>query len=147
MSSDVHTDQVEKIASDLRANLRKARAQARAAPGRVTDSSPSSAKDSAAVTTAMIVHELAVLRENSDIARAPFTSHRPVFGRVTIALRNIVRMLMEQLLVRQSVYNSAAVQAMTHLNHTLDLLANDQAQIAQRIAALESAVGSVNRSK
>lgn len=151
MTSDSQNEEVEKIAGQLRASIRKASVQRAPASAALEDVWMPTANPiaharislpaNAAELDAAIAHDLALLRLNYDIAGAPFTSHRRVLGRLIIVMKNIARELLVQLLARQSVYNGASTRAITHLKDRLDSLAAEQARIARRLAALESRIG------
>jgi hypothetical protein len=141
VTSHIQNPDVRKIAGELAAAIRKAgvarAGQSRERLARIGIAGSSAMRD----PDGPIEHDLAVMRANYDIASAPFASHRPLLGRLIIVVKNIVREFLVQLLARQSAYNGAATRAITSLKHRLDLLADEQARIAQRIAALESRVG------
>jgi len=125
---------VESIAAQLRASIRKARVpRSRIVRTRV---------ESAAVgeLEGAIEHDLVLMRSNYDIARAPFASHRPVLGRFIILIKNVARELLVQLLDRQSSYNGAAVRAISNLGRKLDLIAQEQERLLQRLTVLEARV-------
>jgi hypothetical protein len=131
--SDSQNREVERIAAELQASIRKARVPRSPIPvSRVTIPEGAFEPDSA------IEIELAVLRSSYDMAGAPFTSHRRVLGRCIIFFKNIARELLVQLLARQSAFNGAAVRAITRLKHRLDTLAEEQRRITQRLDALEA---------
>jgi hypothetical protein len=134
--SDNQNREVERIAGELRASIRKARVSLSPSPtSRVSIPEGAFEPDSA------IEIELAVLRSTYDMAGAPFTSHRRVLGRFIIFFKNIARELLVQLLARQSAFNGAAVRAITHLKQRLDTLAEEQRRITQRLDALEARFG------
>jgi hypothetical protein len=100
--------------------------------------SPAIAVAAAAAPEADINCDLQILRSTYDVAGAPFTSHRRRLGPFIIVIKNFARELLVQLLARQSAYNGAAARSITHLNHRLNLLAQEHARMAQRLAELES---------
>ena len=133
MVSDSQNREVQRIAGELQASIRKARvARSPISVSGIAISEGAFEPDSA------IELEIAVLRSTYDMAGAPFTSHRQVLGRFIIFFKNIARELLVQLLARQSAYNGASVRAITHLKHRLDTLADEQRRIAQRLDALEA---------
>jgi hypothetical protein len=134
--SDKQNREVQKIAGELQASIRKARVGRSAVPV-----SGIAIPEGLFEPDSAIGLEIAVLRSTYDMAGAPFTSHRQVLGRFIIFFKNIARELLVQLLARQSAYNGAAVRAITHLKHRLDTLADEQRRIAQRLDALEVRFG------
>ncbi len=132
---DQQIREAESIAAELRASIRKARVpRSRGTRRRIEQSDAMSGLDG------LIEHDLTLLRANYDVAHAPFTSHRPVIGRFIIFIKNLARELLVQLLERQSSYNGAAARALNHLSRKLDLIAQEQQRIAQRLDTLESMV-------
>jgi hypothetical protein len=134
VASSIQNDDVRKIASELAACIRKAGV----ARGRASEGLMRTGTGAGRDADGPIEHDLAAMRANYDIASAAFTSHRPRVGRFIIAMKNIVREFLVQLLARQSMYNAAATRAITSLKRRLDQVADEQARIAQRLAALES---------
>lgn len=137
MGSDSQNREVERIAGELQASIRKARVQR----PRMISSARITVPQSAFEPDGAIELELAVLRSSYDIAGAPFTSHRRFLGRFIIFFKNIAREVLLQLLARQSAYNGAAVRAIAHLKQRQDTIAEEQRRIAQRLAALEARIG------
>ena len=128
MAPNPQSSDVESIAAQLRASIRKARA-----PG-----SRAVTVAAAAEPQGQIDPDLQILRTTYDVASPPFTSHRRLLGPFIIAIKNFARELLVQLLARQSAYNGAAARSITHLNHRLNLLAQEHARMARRLAELES---------
>jgi hypothetical protein len=132
---DDQTSGAESIAAELRASIRKARVPSSPSTRRRIERS-----DAMSGLDGSIEHDLTLLRANYDVAHAPFTSHRPVMGRFIIFIKNLARELLVQLLERQSSYNGAVARALNHLSRKLDLVAQEQQRIVQRLDALESMV-------
>jgi len=135
VSTDGQTSEAESIAAELRAAIRQARVAG----------SPALAGNAANATLAaqaQIEPELQILRSTYDVASAPFTSHRRILGPFIILIKNFTRELLVQLLARQSVYNGAAARAIAHLSQRLNALADENARLAHRIAALEADIES-----
>jgi hypothetical protein len=139
VASDIQNSDANEIAGELAASIRKA-GVARSRP-RETGPQIGIAVSTRHESDGPIEHDLALMRGNYDVASAPFTSHRPLLGRFIIAMKNVVREFLAQLLARQSAYNGAATRAITALKQRLDHLADEQARIVQRVAALESRIG------
>lgn len=131
---DDQTSEAESIAAELRVSIR------RACVARSRGMHAHNDSDSVDGLDGALEHDLALLRSNSDVAHAPFRSHRPLTGRFIIFIRNLARELLVQLLERQSACNSAAARALTHLSRKLDQIAQEQERIAQRLDAIESMV-------
>ncbi len=129
MALDDLTSETQSIAAELRASIRRAHV----AHSRGTRLQSVDVADN---LDGSIERDLALLRSNSDVAHAPFRSHRPLTGRFIIFIRNIARELLVQLLERQSACNSAAARALTHLSRKLDQIAQEQESIAQRLDAI-----------
>jgi hypothetical protein len=126
---------LEQTVAQLRASIRKARVpDGRIAPRAADSAGPVSELDGA------VEHDLVVLRSNYDVANAPFTSHRPLLGRLIIFFRDIARELLLQLLLRQSSYNAAAARALSRLTLKVDEIVREQDRIARRLNALEAEV-------
>lgn len=141
---DIQSSDVERIAGELRASLRKVQTtRADTSPDRIARALCLPAASGVSAPERPIEHELALLHSNYEIASTPFTSHRRVLGRFIVFIKNIARELMDQVLARQSLYNGAATRAITQLKHRLDQVAEDQSRIAQRVAVLESRIGAV----
>ncbi len=137
---DGQTSAAHSIAAQLRASIRKARVpRRRGAAGDLEWPDPLDSLDQRAE------HDLTLLRANYDIAHAPFTTHRPLTGRFIIALKNLARELLMQLLERQTSYNRATVRVLDRLSRKLDLIAQEQQRIAQRLERLESIAGAATR--
>ncbi len=108
MTSDSQNEEVEKIAAELRASIRKASIQRAPATAMLEEVWMPTANPitrarislpaNAAELDAAIAHDLALLRLNYDIAGPPFTSHRRVLGRLIIVLKDFARELLVQLL-------------------------------------------------
>ncbi|HEY2104399.1 MAG TPA: hypothetical protein VGH29_01360 [Candidatus Binataceae bacterium] len=131
------SSEVESIAAQLRASIRKAGAPR---------SHPAPVPVAAAQPETQIDFDLQLLRSTYDVTSAPFTSHRRLLGPFIIAIKNFARELLLQLLVRQSVHNGAAARSITHLNQRLNLLAQEHARMAQRLAELEARLEAVQPS-
>jgi hypothetical protein len=131
MATGTQSGKTKIIAGELQASIRKAAiASGRSAAGLLSSE-----------LEGPIDVDLGMLRSTSDISGTPFTSHRRLLGPFIIAIKNIVRELLVQVLDRQSTYNGAAVRALTHLKRRIDSIAEDQARIGRRLAALEARVG------
>jgi hypothetical protein len=86
--------------------------------------------------------DLMLLLSGYDVARAPFTSHRPFIGRLIIMIKNVARELLVQLFDRQSSYNAAAARVLSRLDRKLDQIARQQERLERRLDALEALVTS-----
>ena len=136
MAPHSQNPEVDKVAGELRASIRRAQVPRSHIPASRLAAEPEGA----------IKADLEVLRCTYDIAGAPFTSHRKFLGRVIISIKNIARELLLQLLARQSAYNGAAVRVIGHLTHKLGSLEAEHARMAQRLAALEARLGAAQTS-
>ena len=131
MAPEPPSSDVKSIAAGLRASIRKAGV-------------PRSHTLAAAAGTppeAQIDFDIETLKSSYNIASAPFTSHRRLLGSFIISLKTFARELLIQLFARQSAYNGAAARSITHLNHRLNLLTQEHARMAQRLAEIESRIG------
>lgn len=127
MASDPQVSAAEAIAAQLRASIRRAHARSGIEP-----------PASEAQPEAQIDFDLQTLRSTYDIAGAPFRSHRRWLGGFIILIKNFARELLVQIFARQSAYNGAAARSITHLNHRLNLLAQENARMVQRLGELEA---------
>jgi hypothetical protein len=120
------------IAGELRRSIRKWRI-----PGsRVTRATRLSDAD----LDGSIESDLILLRANYDVARVPFSSHRPRLGRLIIVVKNAARELLVQLFDRQTSYNAAAARVLTRLDRKLNAILREQQRIERRLDALESRI-------
>ncbi len=141
MVPDSQNCEVEQVAGELRASIRRAQVpRSRSGEARITISSATFEPDGA------MDPDLAVMHSTYDIASAPFTSHRKVLGRLIIFIKNLARELLVQLLARQSAYNGAAVRVIGHRTHKLGSLEAEHARMAQRLAALEARLAAAESS-
>jgi len=132
VTPDHQISAAERIASQLRSSIRKARSPRSGNPAVAKMAEPEGALD----------FDLALLRSNYDVATPPFRSHRKLLGRPIIFLKNFALELLIQLLVRQTAYNGAASRLITHLRHQLDRMAEENGHLAQRLAVLEARLAS-----
>jgi hypothetical protein len=121
----------ERIAAELRATIRKSGAAGSPLLGPSSQPEPP------------IDAELQILHSTSDIAGAPFRSHRRLLGRFIIMMKNFARELLVQLLQRQTAFNAAAIRLIEHLNRRLDAMARELSLTAQRLAELEARLESM----
>src|SRR5579884_1323897 len=120
------------ITGELRASIRRWRIPGiRSGRGEQTDGLPDGCGS-----------DLMLLLSGYDVARAPFTSHRPLIGRLIIMIKNVARELLVQLFDRQSSYNAAAARVLSRLDRKLDQIARQQERLERRLDALEAVITS-----
>jgi SAM-dependent methyltransferase len=72
---------------------------------------------------AQLIADISELYATFDPAQVPFSSHRPVLGRLVVTVKRVLRKLLTPILARQAAYNAANNRAVSRLHeHVVGLL-------------------------